>query len=69
MEVQNRIPKTNPKKKCNFSVFKNAKMYTFVHYFKLQTSISIQSKDFPKTFTLQSCVLLTFATVPNLLHP
>ena len=59
--------KKNAKKQ--FRLFKKTKMYDFVHYFKLQTSISIQSKDFPKTFTLQSCVLLTFATAPNLLQP
>ena len=65
MEVQKKIAK----KKCNFTFFKNAKMYTFVHYFKLQTSISIQSKDFANVFTLQSCLLLTLATASNLLQP
>ena len=65
MEVQKKIAKSNSK----FTLFKNAKMYTFVHYFKLQTSISIQSKDFANVFTLQSCLLLTLATASNLLQP
>ena len=65
MEAQKKIAKS----KSNFRLFKNAKMYTFVHYFKLQTSISIQSKDFANVFTLQSCLLLTLATASNLLQP
>ena len=61
--------KKSQKKSRNFRLFKNAKMYTFVHYFKLQTSISIQSKDFANVFRLQSCLLLTLATASNLLQP
>ena len=64
MEVQ----KKNRKKNRNSPFLRKWKMYTFVHYFKLQTSISIQSKDFANVFTLQSCLLLTLATASNLLQ-